>query len=165
MLFQGSRYIDVFRRARFRRHHLYFSIDDLRSELKAIHGGSRLPQRINLTTHAEIKCPTRADGRAHWFLAGRSAVVAHVALHHELKLGLHFRHTEGTGEHAVVAGNTARFTSRLHDAIGRTLDGISRADFGACGTVTMHANDWHSLRCQSAIDVLQVNHRVTAMRI
>src|SRR5581483_5638615 len=100
----------------------------------------------------------RANRGAHRPFADRGAIVTHVAFHHEFKIDLHLRHAEGTGQHAIVAGDTARLTGRLHHTVARPLDGIGRTDLRAGRRVTMHAHDRHRLWSVAAIHILEVDH-------
>src|SRR5262249_7746032 len=107
----------------------------------------------------------RAYGRAHRPLSSRRPVVAHIALHHQVEFCLHLRYAERTSQHAVAARDATRLACRLHYAVACALDRICGADFGAGRLVAMHTDDRRRLHRMCAIDVFQMDHRVTSVRV
>src|SRR5262245_59069824 len=82
-----------------------------------------------------------------------------------MHLRVHFRHTERAGQHAVVAGDTTRFSRSLHRAVLSAFDGIRRTDLSTRGRIAMHAHHGHGLRRRSSIDEIELNHRVSFVGI
>src|SRR6185369_5955727 len=101
---------------------------------------------------------------AHRLFADAGAVVAHVALHHQIELDLHLRHAKGTGEDAVRARDTTRFGGAVHHAAVVLLDGVGGTDPGARRIFAVHANDRRGLHARGPVHVVEVNHRMPAMR-
>src|SRR6185437_5556 len=118
------------------------------------------PKLLHLLPRPEEERLARADGRAHRLLADAGAVVAHVALHHDLAIFVDLRHAERTGDHAVAARDAARLARRLNDAVAGPLDRIGGADFGTRRLLAVHADDRNRLHALGAIDELEMNHRV-----
>ena len=112
-----------------------------------------------------MKRTTGTNRRAHRLLALRRTVVTHIALHHQLHRRLHFGNSKRTGQNAIIAGNAARLASRLHDAILSSFDGIGGTDLRTRWRVAVHTNHRQRLRRFATIDILQVDHRVTLVRI
>src|SRR5690606_40726368 len=77
----------------------------------------------------------------------------------------HLRHAERTGQHAVRASNAARFARGHYSSIRRALDRIGWADFGASRRFAMHADNRSRLRRMTAINVVEMDHRVPLMRL
>src|SRR5690606_23514181 len=119
----------------------------------------------DLLARAEEEGLAGADGGAHGLEADRGAVVAHVAFHHHLELGVHLGDAEGAGEHAVAAGDAAGLAGGLDDAVARALDSVGGADLGAGGRVAVHADDGDGLDGAGAVHVLQLDHGVAAVGI
>src|SRR5262249_23428440 len=92
-------------------------------------------------------------------------VVAHVALHHDFPVFVQLGHAEGTGDDAVAAGDAAWLARRLHDAVAGALDRVGRTDLRAGRLFAVHAYDRNGLNAFPAVDVLQVDHRIAAMRV
>src|ERR1700690_1732872 len=111
------------------------------------------------------QCLARTDCRAHRPLADGSAVIAHIALHHLLLGNHHLRDTEGAGQHAVVAGDAARFERGVNNSILAFLDGIRRADLSAGGLVTMPAYVCGRPDALLPLDKVEVDHRLSPMGI
>src|SRR4029453_16074633 len=130
-----------------------------------VHRLGHRPKLRDLLRGAEEERLTRADRRAHRPLAGAGAVVAHVALHHDLPILVHLGNPERTCENAVAAGDAPRLQRRLHDAVTRPLDGVGGAHLGARGLLAVHADDRHRLDAGRAVDELEVNHGLAAMRV
>ena len=91
-----------------RHHHLHLCRNGLRAELKPIDRLRLRPQLLNLLARPEEERLAGADRRAHRFLADAGAVVAHVALHHDLPVLEDLRHAERAGHDAVAAGDAPR---------------------------------------------------------
>src|SRR5262249_42483156 len=108
---------------------------------------------------------TRTNRRAHRLLAGGRAVIAHVALHHQLLVFVNFRHAEWAGQHAVAARDAPRLARALNNAVAGPLDRIRRTDFRARRLLAMHANDRDGLHALRSFDIFEMNHRHTAMRV
>src|SRR6185369_2984812 len=122
-------------------------------------------QRHGLLAGAEEQRLARTDRGAHRLLADRRAVVAHVALHHDRAIDVELGDAERAGDDAVAARDAARLASALHDAIAGALDRIGRADLRAGRLLAVHAHHRHGLDRRGAIDVLEVDHRVTAVGV
>src|SRR5687768_2841574 len=103
----------MLRAAVLRNHHVHLGGDGLLAELEPVDRLRARALALDLFPRTEIERPRGADARAHRLQAHRRAVVAHVALHHQRELGLHLRHAERTGQHAVVARDAARFSRGL----------------------------------------------------
>src|SRR6185295_154512 len=95
----------------------------------------------------------------------RRPVVAHVALHHQVHLGLHLRDAEGAGQNAVVARDAARLPGRVHDAVLGPLDGVGRTDLRAGRRVAVQTHHRHRLRRVRAIHVVELNHRLPLVSV
>src|SRR5262245_29556038 len=128
-----------------RNHHVDARRDRLRPELKPVDRRRQGPKLFDLLARAEVERLARADGRAHRLLADARAVVAHVALHHDLPVFVHLGHAERTGDHAVAAGDAAGFARRLHDAVAGSLDRVGRTHFRARRLLAVHADDGDGL--------------------
>src|SRR5262249_41127186 len=79
--------------------------------------------------------------------------------------GVHLGHAERAGEHAVVARDATRLAGRVHDAVGRALDRVGRTDLGAGRCVAVHADDRRRLRRARAIEIVELDHRLAAVRV
>src|SRR6185312_16574400 len=97
-------------------------------------------------------------GGAHGAFARRSAVVAHVALHHLLVLGNFLGNAEGAGQHAVPASDAARLERGVHHPIFTLLDGIGGTDLGASGIVAVPANVSRCADGLAAVNEVEVDH-------
>ena len=148
-----------------RNHHVNLRANLLLAKQKFVVGCRSRPHLFDFLPSSVVQRTTGANGGAHRLTAHRSAVVAHVALHHEFEVGVHFRHAEGTRQYAVIAGDAARFTGCLHHAVRRSLDGVGWADLGARGSIAMHADHRHGLRRNGAIDEFEMNHRMPLVGI
>src|SRR5262249_35116609 len=104
-------------------------------------------------------------GRAHRLLADARAVVAHVALHHDLAILVQLGHAERARGDAVAAGNAARLPRRLNDAVAGPLDRVGGTGFRAGRLLAVHAHHRHRLHAVGAIDVLEMDHRIAAVRV
>src|SRR5215475_1390459 len=154
----------LYRRTRWH-HYVHFRLDDLSAELEGVERARLRPQPLDLISRAEKQCLAGTHRGAHRLFAHRGAVVTHVALHHQVHGGVHLRHTEGAGEHAVVTSDAARLTGGLHDPVFHTFDRIGRADLRAGGRFAMHAYHRHGLRRVGLIDVIQLDHRIALVRV
>src|SRR4029078_6221306 len=125
---------------------------------------------------AEEQRLTGTHGRAHRFLADARPVVAHVALHHDLAVLVELGHAEGTRHDAIPARDTARLARGLHHTIRRPLDRVCRTDLRAPPLLAVHspdgtvllavnAHDGNGLHALGPIDVLEMNHRFTSVRV
>src|SRR5262249_18209864 len=110
---RGKGFEMLYRRTR-RHHHVHFRLNDLSTELERVERARLGPQSLDLIPRAEKKRLAGTHRGAHRFFAHRGAVVTHVALHHQVHGGVHFRHAERTSEHAVVTGDAPRLTGGLH---------------------------------------------------
>src|SRR6185295_5685038 len=110
---------------------------------------------FNLLAGAEEERLAGTDRRAHRLLPDARPVVAHVALHHDLAVFVELRHAERARHDAVATGDAPRLAGRLHNAIGRTLDGVRRTHLGTGRLLAVHADDGNGLHALGAIDVFQ----------
>src|SRR5262249_51758017 len=76
-----------------------------------------------------------------------------------------FRHAEGTRQNAVAACDAARLACRLNDTVTGALDRVCGAHLGARRLLAVHAHHRHCLHALGPIDVLEVDHRVTAVSL
>src|SRR5262249_34994784 len=148
-----------------RHHHANARVDDLGPELEGVDRCRAWTQALDLLAGAVVQRLARADGGAHRHQAHRGAVVAQVALHHEVHRRLHLGNAERAGEDAVVARDAARLPRRLHDAVLGALDGVRGTDLGAGRHVAVHADDRHRLRRQAAVDVIELDHGLSLVRV
>src|SRR5438094_734101 len=139
--------------------------DRLPAELEPVHWRRHRTQLLDLLTRAEEERLARTDGCAHRLLANARAVVAHVALHHDLAILVDFRHAERTGDHTVPARDASRFARGLDDAVAGAFDRVGGTHFGTRRLLAVHADDGHGLHAVRAIDEFEVDHRFTAMRV
>src|SRR5262249_59420540 len=113
-----------------RQYHVDARVNDLGPELEGTYRRRARAHALDLLAGAVVQRLARADGGAHRHQAHRGAIVAQVALHHQVHRRLHLGHAEGAGEDAVVARDAARLAGRLHDAVLGALDGVRGADLG-----------------------------------
>src|SRR5690606_12934061 len=99
-----------------------------------------------------------AHSSAHGPQTDRSAVVAHVALHHQLRLDVDLGHPKGTRQHAVRTCNAPRIESAADYAVFAFLDCVGRTHHRAGRLGAMHANHRHCRDGVGAIDVVHVDH-------
>jgi len=104
-------------------------------------------------------------GGAHWALANRSAIIAHIALHHLIESRYILGNAEGAGHDAVLAANAARLLRRLDNAVWGLFNGIRRTHLGTGRIFAVHTNLWGRLHGVCAVDVVQMNHGRAAMRV
>src|SRR5690606_21039122 len=136
-----------------------------RAELERVDRRGLRPQPCHLLARAERQRLARTYRCAPRLQADRRAVVAHVALHHQVHPRLHLRHAERTREHAVVAGNAPRLARGLHHAVLGALDGIGRTDLGARWRIAVHAHDGCRLCGVRTVHVVELDHRLALVRI
>src|SRR5207249_606198 len=84
---------------------------------------------------------------------------------HLVDLGVILRDAEGAGHDAVGAADAAWLEGALRDAVRSLLDRIRRADAGADGVLTVHADLRRGLDAVAAADRLQVDHGAPAVGI
>jgi hypothetical protein len=148
-----------------RRHHKDLGRDDLEAESKLVRGRGIGPQARRFFARAVEQRLARADGRAHRLLADARPVVAHVALHHDLAVGVDLGHAERTRHRAIAARDATRLPRRLHHPVAGAFDRVSRTYLRARRLLAVHADDRHGLHTFGTVDVLEVNHRLTAVRV
>src|SRR5262249_43818880 len=105
-----------------------------------------------------------ADGRTHGTLAVRGPVVAHVAFHHLLVFRKNLGNSEGTSEDAVRTADAARLQGRLHNAVLALFDGLGRTNHPDGGLVTMPADVSGGGGGSAAIEEVEIDHRIAAVR-
>ena len=149
----------------FGQHHIDLGRNRLLAELKTIDRRRARAQLLELLTRAEKERLAWTNRGAHRFLADRRAVVAQIALHHELQFRLHLRHAERASQHAVIASNAARLARRLHHAVFRALDRIRWTNFSAGRLIAVHANHGRSLNGMRSINIFEMNHRMPFVRV
>lgn len=145
-------------------HHVDLGFHSLGAKVE-LTGGRFLAVLFHVITGAIVEGAAGADCGAHGFFAHAGAIVTHVALHHEIELGLHLGDTKRTGQHAVGAGHAARLGRGVDLAFVVLLDGICGADLGAGGILAVHADNGGGLDASGAVDVLKMNHGMTTMRL
>ena len=74
-------------------------------------------------------------------------------------------HAERARDDAVAAGDAARLARALDDAVAGALDRVGRADLGAGRLLAVHADDRAPSARVRAIDVLEMDHRLAAVRV
>src|SRR5690606_31730517 len=119
----------------------------------------------DLLAGSEEERLTRADGGAHRLLPHRGAIVAEIALHHQVHPAIHLRNPEGTRENAVVARDAAWLPRALHHPVARALDRVGGTDLRARRRVAVHTHHGHRLWRMRAIDVVQLDHRMAPVRV
>src|SRR5690606_27229198 len=87
------------------------------------------------------------------------------ALHHQVHAAVHLRDSERAGEHAVVACDAARLARALDYSILRALARVSGTDLRARRLIAVHADDGHRLCRLRPIDVVELDHRLAAVRV
>src|SRR5262245_40767840 len=94
---------------------------------------------------------------AHRTPAGARAVVAQVALHPLIRIGVVLRDAERAGGHAVRAADASGRERALHDSLGSLLDGVGWTDPRADWILAVHAHLRRGLHAVAAIDGLEVD--------
>src|SRR5690554_1205419 len=136
-------------------------MDGLVAKLEGIGRGGGGAKLFDLLARPPEKRLAGADRGAPGFEALGGSVVAHIAFHHQIGARVHLGHPERAGEHAVIAGDAARFSGGLDHSVGGALNGIGRANFGTGRRIAVHADHRHGLRRLLAVDIFQVDHRLT----
>src|SRR5262245_16605081 len=95
------------RSERRRYHHEYACRNDLCAELKSVDRHRQRTQLLDLLARAEEQRLTWTDRRAQRPQADTRAIVAHVALHHDLAVVVQLRDAEGARHDAVAARDAA----------------------------------------------------------
>src|SRR5205823_4331960 len=143
-------------------HQVVLRAHDLVAELEDVERPRRA-QVLDLFAGAEEQRARRADGGAHGLQVHGGPVVAEVALHHEVVLGVELGHAEGAGEHAVAAPDATLRHRREDDAVGVDLDGVGRADASARRVLAVHAHGGRGLYRGRALEEVEVDHGVAAV--
>src|SRR4051794_21648713 len=82
-------YVDLQNLLLGRKHHKDLRFYMLIAETKVV-DGDRRATLLHLIRRTEAESLAGADGRTHWAQTDGCAVVAHVALHHQLGFDMHF---------------------------------------------------------------------------
>ena len=126
--------------AAFGHHDVDFGFHGLLAKAKRVHRRAVRTQLAHFLARAVPERPAGADGGAHRLLARAGAVVAHVALHHELhRLGL-LRHAKRAGIDAVRAGDAARGVGAVDDAELVFLIASAGQTLAHAGIFAVHAD-------------------------
>src|SRR5262249_1493248 len=120
---------------------------------------------FNLLSRAVIKRLAGTDRGAHRLLTDARAVEAHVALHHLIDFDDITRHSKRARQHTVRTADASRLERAVHDAVLGLLDRVGRTYARARRIFAMHADDRRSLRTESAVHKLQMDHRASAVRV
>src|SRR5262249_22180816 len=88
-LVQGGQDVDALGWGGARRQDVDTGIDRLPAEQEMVDRDGARPKLFDLFSASVEEGPTGTDGCAHGLLAHRGAVVAHIALHHQLELDHH----------------------------------------------------------------------------
>ena len=139
--------------------------DRLAAELEAVDRPLARPQPLDLGAGAVEQRPAGADRGAHRLAAGGGAVVAHVALHHQVEIGLILGTPNGQAStqllQAMQRGLRAVCTTPssvfLMASAGQTSAQVGESQ-------CMHTTGTVCVEC-GAIDVFQVDHRVPLVRV
>src|SRR5579884_1352641 len=161
----GGRHIEMFDGTLAGHHHVYLGTDRLLAKLELIDGPRTGPQPLDLLARGVEQGATGTDGGTHRLEAGGGPIVAHVALHHQIELTHHLGNAERAGEHTIRAGDAARFASGHDSTIARAFDGVRGANIGAGRRFTVHAHHGSGLRGHLAVDEIQMDHRVSLVRL
>src|SRR5262249_5725268 len=100
----------------------------------------------------------RTDGGTQGFFARAGAVVAQIALHHQVERFDLFGHAKRTGQNAVGAGDATRRVGAVHDTKLVFRDGVGGTDLRADGVFAVHADLERGLRRQKTIHIVHMNH-------
>lgn len=113
----------------------------------------------------EKQCLGGTNRGAHGLLSHTRAIITEIAFHHLIDLGEILGHAEGTREHAIGTSDATRNRSALNDPVGRFFDRVGRTNSRANRILAMHAHLRSRLHTVSATYRLQMDHRVTFVRI
>src|SRR5690606_25485216 len=120
---------------------------------------------LDLFARAKEQGLAGADAGAHGLEADRGAVIAHVALHHQVHARVHLGHAKGTGQDTVVARDAAGLARGLHHAVAHALDRVRGADLGASGRIAVHTDHGHGLGRQRTVDKIKLDHRIALVGV
>jgi len=105
------------------------------------------------------------DGGAHRPLAARSAVIAHVALHHLIELGVILGDSKRASQYAVRASDAPGFEGALHNTVLGLFYRIRWADASANRIMAMHADLGRGLNTVDSLHCFEVYHRPAPMSV